>query len=196
MRSDTRPRPFRRERLLTLMTLLMLGCSEQSDRLETPAPAPEPVAAAAEYVGSDACRDCHAAEHAALTDSHHDLALQSATPDTVLAHGGTKLEGTAFESKDGRLTISPDAGNSLTPRFTFGVTPLQQYVVDGDNGAWQTYPIAWDSRPASAGGQRWFNLNDGIYPPGDPMHSVPLFPVPASTCPGSPPLGTITSGHS
>ena len=55
--------------------------------------------------------------------------------------------------------------------YTFGVEPLQQYLVEFPGGRLQTLAYTWDSRPASEGGQRWFH----IYPeeeiePGDPLH--------------------------
>ena len=36
------------------------------------------------YVGTQSCVSCHEAEAAAWKDSHHDLAMDHATPDTVL----------------------------------------------------------------------------------------------------------------
>jgi Flp pilus assembly protein TadD len=55
--------------------------------------------------------------------------------------------------------------------YTFGVTPLQQYLIACPGGRYQALGIAWDSRPQDAGGQRWFHL----YPeqrlaPGNPLH--------------------------
>jgi tetratricopeptide (TPR) repeat protein len=129
-----------------------------------------PTEAAAAYTGSEVCAGCHADQYQAWQHSHHDLALQAATPDTVLARATDPVDGTVFAPGDRGIHISPEPGTELIPRFTFGVAPLQQYVVDGGNGAWQTYPIAWDSRDVSSGGQRWYNLNDAVYPPGDPMH--------------------------
>lgn len=42
--------------------------------------------------------------------------------------------------------------------FTFGIFPLQQYLVKFPDGRMQALSIAWDSRPAKDGGQRWFHL--------------------------------------
>jgi tetratricopeptide (TPR) repeat protein len=42
--------------------------------------------------------------------------------------------------------------------YTFGVEPLQQYLVEQPGGRLQFIPFAWDSRPAGAGGSRWFML--------------------------------------
>ena len=56
-------------------------------------------------------------------------------------------------------------------KYTFGVYPLQQYLIEFPDGRLQALGIAWDSRPKTRGGQRWFHL----YPkerigPSDPLH--------------------------
>jgi hypothetical protein len=42
------------------------------------------VAAEATYLGNGACAGCHQQANTDWTDSHHDLAMQEATPETVL----------------------------------------------------------------------------------------------------------------
>ena len=42
--------------------------------------------------------------------------------------------------------------------YTFGADPLQQYLVPFPDGRLQTLGLAWDTRPRSQGGQRWFHL--------------------------------------
>lgn len=42
---------------------------------------------------------------------------------------------------------------------TFGVYPLQQYMVSFSNGALQVLDIAWDSRSKQEGGQKWYHLH-------------------------------------
>lgn len=49
-------------------------------------------------------------------------------------------------------------------RYTFGHFPLQQYIVQFDDGRLQLIPFAWDARSKQQGGQRWFYL----YPEVDP----------------------------
>ncbi|MDZ7768521.1 MAG: cytochrome c3 family protein [Woeseiaceae bacterium] len=54
---------------------------------------------------------------------------------------------------------------------TFGVSPLQQYLVDTHGGRKQALQVAWDSRPSSEGGQRWYHLYpDEEIGPGDALH--------------------------
>lgn len=43
-------------------------------------------------------------------------------------------------------------------KFTFGVYPLQQYLVELPGGRLQALGVAWDARPVEAGGQKWFHL--------------------------------------
>lgn len=163
--------------LLFLFFTLLPGCSEtveteHGEMQSTAAPSKHGTEKnIASYIGSAACADCHQTAYQQWRNSHHDLALQIASDDTVLATKGTKT-GTTRIIKDEsglRFYMAPES-EGLAPRFTFGVEPLQQYVIDGGNGAWQTHPTAWDSRPEEAGGQRWFNLYDDAYPAGDPMH--------------------------
>ena len=48
--------------------------------------------------------------------------------------------------------------------FTFGVSPLQQYLIPMPGGRLQALGIAWDARSREAGGQRWFHLYPGEHP--------------------------------
>ena len=69
-------------------------------------------------------------------------------------------------------TDGPDAAlHEYRVAYTFGVYPLQQYLIAMPGGRLQALAIAWDSRPQDQGGQRWFHL----YPDqrrklGDPLH--------------------------
>jgi predicted CXXCH cytochrome family protein len=44
--------------------------------------------------------------------------------------------------------------------YTFGVTPLQQYLIERAPGQLQVAPFAFDTRLASEGGQTWFHLDE------------------------------------
>lgn len=55
--------------------------------------------------------------------------------------------------------------------YTFGVYPLQQYLIAFPGGRSQALTVAWDSRPKQQGGQRWFHLQpDERVPHEDPLH--------------------------
>ena len=67
-----------------------------------------------------------------------------------------------FFRKDGKFFVETDGPDGrLTPfevKYTFGVEPLQQYLVEFPDGRLQALSLAWDSRPKDMGGQRWFHL--------------------------------------
>lgn len=69
-------------------------------------------------------------------------------------------------------TDGPDGAlHDYEIRFTFGVSPLQQYLIGLPGGRLQAFGIAWDSRPRESGGQRWFRLYpDRKLTAGDPLH--------------------------
>lgn len=132
------------------------------------------------YVGSSACKTCHAEQYRSWLGSHHDLAMQAATDATVLGDFG----GRVFEHRGVRSRFFRDGPRFMVETqgadgaqhvyevgFTFGVAPLQQYLVGFPDGRYQALTVAWDSRPAEAGGQRWFSLYpDEDVPPGDELH--------------------------
>ena len=67
-----------------------------------------------------------------------------------------------FFKRDGKFFVSTDGpGGQLADyeiKYTFGVDPLQQYLIAFTDGRLQALSIAWDARPKQAGGQRWFHL--------------------------------------
>jgi predicted CXXCH cytochrome family protein len=124
-------------------------------------------AVGAEFVGTAACIDCHEQQHEAWRGSHHDLAMQQATADSVLgdfadaAFTYGKVKSTFYRRDDGFFVRTDNADGKLADfqvRYTFGVSPLQQYLIEFPDGRLQALGIAWDTRPAAQGGQRWFHL--------------------------------------
>ena len=82
---------------------------------------------------------------------------------------------TTFTRRDDKFfvrTTGPDGKpGEFEVKFTLGVAPLQQYLVQMPGGRLQAFGIAWDTRPKAAGGQRWFDLYpDQKIPAGDPLH--------------------------
>ena len=139
--------------------------------LEGPVAAVEPaVARPAGYVGSDACAECHAKESAAWAKSQHKAAMELPTASTMLGNfddaSYTKDGVTSRFTRRGDdwfvRTDGPDGKlTDYRVEYTFGVYPLQQYLVDIGRGRLQALSVAWDSRPAAEGGQRWFHLYPG-----------------------------------
>jgi predicted CXXCH cytochrome family protein len=123
-----------------------------------------PVAA---FVGSEACAGCHQAETALWKESQHKHAMQHATAATVLGNFDDAPFDyfgvhSRFFRKDNKFFVETDGLDgklaSFEIKYTFGIDPLQQYLVEFPDGRLQALSIAWDSRPKEKGGQRWFHL--------------------------------------
>ena len=160
-----RLRPFA---LLTLCitalpVVFTFGCAaEPEQRVD-----PEPAAEAPSFVGRGACVDCHAVQTEAWRGSHHDLAMQPASPDTVLGDFNDAtfsyygVTSTFFRRGD-EYWVSTDGPDGALQEYrvvyTFGVDPLQQYLIKFPGGRLQALNVCWDTRAAAEGGQRWFHL--------------------------------------
>src|SRR5439155_12703745 len=96
--------------------------------------APVAVAApAATYVDAALCATCHPTEAARWRGSHHERAMQVATPASVRGDfGGAQVDDTRFR-RDGDAYVidvtegADRAARTYRVRYTFGVEPLQQY---------------------------------------------------------------------
>ena len=156
--------------LYGILVALVTACSQ----------APQPDESVPRFLGSTACATCHREQYNAWQGSHHELAMQPATDATVLADfDDTRFvyfdETFEFSREDGEFRVSAlDAsgeGQSWSVTYAFGVEPLQQYLVEERAGRKQVLPVAWDTRPARDGGQRWYHLYPDEYVgPGDPLH--------------------------
>lgn len=104
----------------------------------------------------------HASEKTVLGDFSDARFEYFGSETRFLRHGDEYLVRTQDEG--GEIREFPVA-------FTFGVYPLQQYLVEFTGGRLQALPYAWDTRSEQAGGQRWFHLlPDEHVAPGDPLH--------------------------
>lgn len=132
------------------------------------------------YVGRARCATCHEHESEQWKGSHHDLAMQPATEATVLGDFDdatySDRNGVTKFSRRGDAFIVRTADATGTERdfevaYVFGFDPLQQYLIDIGDGKLQALGVAWDTREASAGGERWFFLYpEEPIPPGDELH--------------------------
>jgi len=132
--------------------------------LGRPGAAPNP--ATAHFVGGDACIECHQQEHDDWVGSHHDWAMKVADEQSVLAdfndttfeQDGVKAR---FFRRDGKYMIhaqGPDGQyRDYEVKYTFGYTPLQQYLVEFDGGRLQAFNVAWETND-----KRWFNVQEGL----------------------------------
>ena len=141
---------------------------------------PLKIEASPEYVGQQHCQSCHVKEHQQWKGSHHDLAMQEASEKTILGDfsnvifSKSGIDSRFYKIKD-RFIVNTDGADGKLHDFeisyTFGVYPLQQYMVKFPQGKIQVLDIAWDSRTKEQGGQRWFSLHpDEDIKGGDVLH--------------------------
>src|SRR5215472_16745459 len=109
--------------------------------------------AAPAFVGTQVCAGCHEAEAKLWSTSQHALAMDHATDKSVLGdfsgatfdHYGVHSR---FFRKDGKFLIETDGPDGKLDvfeiKYTFGVDPLQQYLVDLPGGRLQALSLAWD----------------------------------------------------
>lgn len=171
-------------RILWPVALLFVAvghlCAENRQSDNAPAGAEAAPHANAAFVGSSACAGCHPVQHTEWRASHHAAAMQEASETTVLGrfdgsefvHNGVT---STFFKRDGKFWVRTDGPDGrlsdFEVRYTFGLTPLQQYLVPMPGGRLQALGVAWDARPAAQGGQRWFHLYpDQKLAAGDSLH--------------------------
>jgi len=121
----------------------------------------------ATFVGSESCAGCHQSQGKLWQSSQHERAMAHATDKSVLGDfNNTSFDyygvTSRFFRKDGKFFVETDGPDgklaTFQVKYTFGVDPLQQYLIGFPDGRVQALSIAWDSRPKEKGGQRWFHL--------------------------------------
>ena len=119
------------------------------------------------FVGSDTCAQCHPAEAKLWRSSQHKLAMDHATDKSVLGdfndasfdYYGVRSR---FFRNNGKFFVETDGPDgklaTFEVKYTFGIEPLQQYLIEFPDGRLQALSLAWDTRGKDQGGQRWFHL--------------------------------------
>ena len=131
-----------------------------------------PEDATATYVGRQSCVQCHEQQAKQWNGSHHDLAMDVATSETVLARfNNQELQHHGVSSrmfqKDGKYFVRTDGPDGkladFEVKYVFGVTPLQQYMVEFDRptdmpadeiSRVQVLRETWDTKK-----KKWFYQN-------------------------------------
>ena len=131
------------------------------------------------YVGRQSCAQCHATQMNAHAGSHHDLAQDLATEETVLGDFSDVeftyqgVTSRMFRRK-GKFLIHTEGADGKLADFevthVIGVTPLQQYLIALPDGRFQVSRISWDTEA-----KRWFyvyppDVTDERILPHDPLH--------------------------
>ena len=115
----------------------------------------------ATFYGTESCKACHEQEYDLWSKSHHDLAMQIADSITVLGNfKNIKFESKGvqyyFFKKDGNFYVNTEGEGGIYSDFkieyTFGVYPLQQYLIAFPDGKFQCLLAAWESEK-----NKWFD---------------------------------------
>lgn len=116
----------------------------------------------ADYMGSASCASCHQRAFKDWEGSHHDMAMKPADSTSVLGD----FNNTVFQHFDVTYTFFRENGeyfvNTLAEDgtyqdfkifYTYGIHPLQQFLVKFPKGKIQCLTIAWDALK-----KEWFSL--------------------------------------
>ncbi|WP_136807764.1 tetratricopeptide repeat protein [Desulfosediminicola flagellatus] len=108
-----------------------------------------------EFTGSASCRECHRDAYQKWQGSDHDKAMAEANSETVLGDFSNVSFTDPYTDRISRFfmdngkyqveTEGPDGKPGIfTITHTFGVYPLQQYLIPFPDGKLQCLSIAWD----------------------------------------------------
>lgn len=173
---DSRPTLMSRYLLPASAGVLLLVLAGLWFYLSRPAPVvlpPPPAAIAsvspkpapAQMVDEQQCQGCHGAQAKDWQGSHHQLAMQVAESQTVLADFNNAAftgegESSRFFRQGAEFWVNTPGADGKPADFkvayTFGIAPLQQYLIEVGDGKLQALGVAWDSEK-----QRWFHLYPG-----------------------------------
>lgn len=155
--------------LLLVLAGLWFYLSRPAPVVLTPPPAAtasvSPKPAPAQMVDEQQCQGCHGAQAKDWQGSHHQLAMQVAEPQTVLADFNNAAftgegESSRFFRQGAEFWVNTPGADGKPADFkvayTFGIAPLQQYLIEVGDGKLQALGVAWDSEK-----NRWFHLYPG-----------------------------------
>ena len=136
---------------------------------------------------NQACAECHQQQFDDWTGSDHHLAMQPASDHSVVGDFNNATftyfdQATLFFKKGDRFFVKTEGPDGKAAdfqiRYTFGVKPLQQYLIEFPGGRLQSLTTAWDTE-----GKRWFHLYpDEKIAPDDALHWTGRYQVWNHTC--------------
>jgi len=138
-----------------------------------------PAIATAHYVGRQSCAECHATQVNQWHGSHHDRAMEMANEVSVLGDFNDSSftyfgVTTRFFRRDDKYLVNTEGPDGkfrdYEVAYTFGIEPLQQYMVELPDGRVQVLRVSWDTVQ-----KKWFyvtppDVTDQRIEPGDPLH--------------------------
>jgi hypothetical protein len=128
------------------------------------------------FVGRGECIDCHTEAYESWLGSDHDNAMDHANEHTMRGDFNDSeftFDGVTsrFYTRDDKYYIHTQGPDGESAEFevlyTFGIEPLQQYLIPFPGGRLQAFSIGWDTEE-----ERWFHLYQDydIPPVGDWLH--------------------------
>jgi predicted CXXCH cytochrome family protein len=134
----------------------------------------------ASYVDNQTCVECHQKESQEWAGSDHQMAMALPNDQTVRGDFNNSQFGnygvtSRFFKRDGKFFVNTETGDgSLADfeiKYTFGIRPLQQYLIEFPGGRLQALGTAWDTNK-----RNWFHIyaNERIKPD-DPLHWTRLY---------------------
>ena len=117
------------------------------------------------YLGDASCKACHEQAFSDWQGSHHDKAMQLVDETTVLGDFNNvevSIDGVSyfFYKKETdfyvKTTELDGSVNDYKITYVFGLTPLQQYIVDFKDGKKQVLRVTWDTLD-----KKWFHQYAG-----------------------------------
>ena len=117
------------------------------------------------YLGDASCKSCHEEAFKSWQGSHHELAMQEVTERTVLGDFDSisaSIDGVNyfFFKKEANFFVKIKEVNGSENEYkiaqVFGLTPLQQYLVDFPDGKKQVLRVTWDTLE-----KKWFHQYAG-----------------------------------
>lgn len=119
------------------------------------------------FVGGEKCITCHQREYNLWKGSDHDNAMNPVNDSTVLGDFNNievqfRGKKSRFFKRDSSFYVYTEGiGGDMAEfkiAYTFGVRPLQQYLVPFSKGKYQCLPIAWDTE-----NKKWFDMAGMVY---------------------------------
>ncbi len=155
---------------VAITVFFMIG--HQSEPVQVPMAAPVAVAPVlvpedqvhADYVGSESCKACHAAEYEKWKTSNHYFAERQViegmdhsafAPEKSISHG-TQTSTAKLDETGLAQMITTGLGNTKQPytiRRVIGHDPLRQFLVDGPGSRMQALELAFDPHKSE-----WFDV--------------------------------------
>lgn len=120
-----------------------------------------------EFTGNTSCSECHQKEFNDWKGSHHDKSMMVANDSTVLGNFDNAVlkrkdqKHKLYRKNDGFYALTDSENGEMKEykiEYTFGFTPIQQYLVDFGKGRLQVLALTWDDVK-----KEWFYMADEVY---------------------------------